>query len=73
MKFLTVFCKARGANVFINLDKIVLLQKLNDETTLIELDGHRSEIVNVAMPAEELMRKINGEDRAGIGFRAGQH
>lgn len=70
MKFLNVYCEARKAEVFISLDKIVLITKTDDgEGSLIELEGGKTEAVKAAMAAEELIRKINGEDRTGIGFR----
>jgi hypothetical protein len=70
MKFLNVYCENRKAEVYISLDKIVLLKKLEEENAvLIELEGSAHEAVKVVMPAEELIRKINGEDRTGIGFR----
>ena len=70
MKFLNVHCETRKAGVFISLDKIVLITKLEDgECSLIELDGDKVKAVKVAMTAEDLVRKINGEDRSGIGFR----
>lgn len=70
MKFLNVYCEARKAEVFISLDKIVLITKTGDgEASLIELEGGKAEAVKVAMSAEDLVRKINGEDRIGIGFR----
>ncbi len=69
MKFLNVYCEARKADVLISLDKIVLITKTEEgEASLIELDG-KAEPVKVAMTAEDLVRKINGEDRMGIGFR----
>ena len=70
MKFLNVYCENRKAEVFISLDKIVLLQKGEEEnTTLVTLEGNAEEQVKVAMPVEEIIRKINGDDRIGIGFR----
>lgn len=69
MKFLNVYCEARKAEVFISVDKIVLITKAEEELSLLELEGGKTEAVKVAMAAEELIRKINGEDRAGIGFR----
>lgn len=70
MKFLNVYCENRKAEVFIGLDKIVLITKIeNGESSTIELDGGKTEAVKVAMPAEDLIRKINGEDRIGIGCR----
>ena len=70
MKFLNVYCENRKAEIFVSLDKIVLINKVEkDNTALIELEGSAHEPVKVAMPAEELLRRINGEDRAGIGFR----
>ena len=70
MKFLNVYCENRKAEVFISLDKIVLIQKGEDENSaLITLEGSAHEAVKVALPVEDLIRKINGEDRIGIGFR----
>ena len=69
MKFLNVYCENRNAEVYISLDKIVLIKKLEEDKTLIELEGSAHEAVKVAMSAEDLIRKINGEDRIGIGFR----
>ena len=69
MKFLNVYCENRKAEVFISLDKIVLITKIDEETSSVELEGGKTETVKVAMAAEELVRKINGEDRVGIGFR----
>ena len=71
MKFLNVFCEYRKAEVYISLDKIVVVQKLDDESSLVELEGNK-EPVKVAMPATDLVRKINGEDKVTIGFRAGR-
>jgi hypothetical protein len=69
MKFLNIYCENRKAEVYISLDKIVLITKAAGENAcLIELHG--TEAVKVIMPAEDLIRKINGEDRIGIGFRA---
>ncbi len=72
MKFLNIYCEHRKAEVYISLDKIVLLQKLDEESSLIELEGGQSEAVKVQMKTEELVRKINGEDKVTIGFRAGR-
>ena len=72
MKFLNIYCENRKAEVYISLDKIVLLQKLNENTSLIELEGGSGEAIRVQMAAEELVRKINGEDKMTIGFRAGR-
>ena len=70
MKFLNVYCENRKAEVYIALDKIVLIKKGEDDSiTLVELEGSSHEPVKVIMPAEDLIRKINGEDRIGIGFR----
>jgi hypothetical protein len=70
MKFLNVYCESRKAEVFISLDKIILITKdSEDGTSLIELEGDKTEAVKVAMDTEELIRKINGEDRPGVGFR----
>ena len=71
MKFLNVYCESRKAEVFVNVDKILLIEKLNEEKSKIELEGSSS-IVEVAMPAVELIKKINGEDKMTIGFRAGR-
>ena len=72
MKFLNVFCENRRAEVYISLDKIVVVQKLDEESSLIELEGGKAEAVKVLLPAETLVRKINGEDKVTIGFRAGR-
>jgi len=69
MKFLNLYCQLRQADVYINLAKIVLLQKLDDESCYIIMEGTADQPVQVAMPAAEIIRRINGEDRAGIGFR----
>jgi hypothetical protein len=71
MKFLNVYCENRKAEVFVSVDKILLIEKLNEEKSKIELEGSSS-IVEVAMPAVELIKKINGEDKMTIGFRAGR-
>jgi len=65
---MNVYCENRKAEVFIGVDKIVLLTKQGDDTSLIELEGS-NEPVKVLLATEELVRKITGEDRAGIGFR----
>jgi hypothetical protein len=67
MKFLNVYCENRKANVYISLDKIVLVLAL-EHASVIELQG--SEPVRVNTDVEELVRKINGENKATIGFRA---
>ena len=73
MKFLNVYCENRKASVYISLDKIVLITKLDgDSASLIELDGLQNSSVKVAMRAEELIRKINGEDKETVGFRTGR-
>ncbi len=73
MKFLNVYCENRKAEVYISLDKIVLIKKEEEgNASLIELEGSAHEPVKISMPAEELIRKINGEDRIGIGFRTGR-
>lgn len=70
MKFLNVYCENRKAEVFVAVDKIILISKSAEgEESLIELKGGNENSVRVAMPAEDLVRKINGEDRIGIGFR----
>ena len=69
MKFLNVYCTHRKKEVYINLDKIVLVSKSADDNKCrIDLQGETT-AVEVDMPAEELIRRINGEDRIGIGFR----
>ena len=70
MKFLNVYCENRKAEIYISLDKIVLIKKGDDENSaILELEGSQHEPVKVTMSAEDLVRKINGEDRVGIGFR----
>ena len=70
MKFLNVYCENRKAEVYVALDKIVLIRKGEDDNaTIIELEGTGHDPVKVNMTAQELVRKINGEDRVGIGFR----
>jgi len=72
MKFLNVYCENRKAEVYISLDKIVLITKVDGENAcLIELQGTEGP-VKAIMPVEDLIRKINGEDRIGIGFRTGR-
>lgn len=71
MKFLNVYCENRKAEVYVSLDKIVLVQRVDAESSLLELAGEK-EAVNVRMPADALVRKINGEDKMTIGFRAGR-
>jgi hypothetical protein len=66
MKFLNVYCENRKANVYISLDKIVLVSA-QAHTSLIELQD--AEPVRVNTEAEELIRQINGENKAAIGFR----
>jgi hypothetical protein len=71
MKFLNVHCENRKASVYISLDKIVLITRLDgEEACLIELG--ELEPVKVKMSAEDLVRKINGEDKTAIGFRTGR-
>ncbi len=72
MKFLNVYCENRKAEVFIAVEKIVLLTKLDEANSLIGLEGGATEAVKVAMAAEDLVKKINGEDKMTIGFRAGR-
>lgn len=70
MKFLNLYCENRNTEVFIAVDKIVLISKSAEgKESLIELEGATENPVRVAMPAEDLVRRINGEDRLGIGFR----
>ncbi|MDQ3279717.1 MAG: hypothetical protein M3Q06_15430 [Bacteroidota bacterium] len=71
MKFLNVYCENRKAEVYVSLDKIVLVQKLDEESSLLELEGEKG-AVQVKMPADVLVRKLNGEDKVTIGFRAGR-
>ena len=66
MKFLSVYCENRKANVYVSLEKIVLVSAQKGES-VIELQG--SDPVRVNTDAEELIRKINGENKAAIGFR----
>jgi hypothetical protein len=72
MKFLKVRCERRNTLVFINLHKIVLLASPQNDITLIEVEGlsDNKGAVEVHQPAEEIIRMINGEDKAAIGFRA---
>lgn len=73
MKFLNVYCENRKATVYINLDKIILLTKLDDDnSSLIELEGEKDNTVKVAMRTEDLVKKINGEDKETVGFRTGR-
>lgn len=73
MKFLNVYCENRKATVYINLDKIILLTKLDDDnSSLIELEGEKDNTVKVAMRTEDLVKKINGEDKERVGFRTGR-
>ena len=70
MKFLNIYCENRKAEVYINLDKIVTVTKVEGEDVcLIELESKNDMPIKVGMHAEDLVRKINGEDRMGIGFR----
>ena len=70
MKFLNVYCENRKAEIYLSLNKIVLIKKGEEENyTIIEIEGSQQEPVTVALSAEDLVRKINGEDRMGIGFR----
>jgi hypothetical protein len=70
MKFLNVYCENRKTQVYINLDKIVMVTKTEGEDVCqIELESRNETPVKVGMNAEDLIRKINGEDRMGIGFR----
>jgi hypothetical protein len=66
MKFINVYCENRKANVYVSLDKIVLVSA-HEQGSLIELQG--SDPVRVNMEAQELIRKINGENKTSIGFR----
>jgi hypothetical protein len=72
MKFLNVYCESRKAEVFVNVDKIMLITKLDEAHSLLELEGGKADVVKVAMTAEDLVKKINGEDKVTIGFRAGR-
>ena len=66
MKFLNVYCENRKTNVYISLDKIVLVYA-QENAAVIELEGSSPVLVNTG--AEELIRRINGENKAAIGFR----
>jgi hypothetical protein len=76
MKFLQVYCEKRESTVFINIEKIVLIEKIipevNDtEASCIEVEGLNDGKggVEVRTPAEELIKMINGEDRMTVGFK----
>lgn len=69
MKFLNVFCENRRATVYINVEKIAAVIAKQDHT-LIEVEG--IEPVAVLLSADELVRMLNGENKASIGFRAGK-
>ena len=75
MKFLQVYCESRKTFVYINIEKIVLLSKSNEqengkEVSLIEMEGlDEKGAVKVALAPEELVKMINGEDKVRIGFR----
>ncbi len=75
MKFLQVYCESRKASVYLNIEKIVLLSKSNEqvngqELSLIEMEGlDEKGAVKVAIAPEELIKMINGEDKVRIGFR----
>ena len=71
MKFLNVYCEYRKAEVYISFDKIVLVQQVDEEAGLLQFQGEKDP-VSVKMPAAALVRKINGEDKETIGFRAGR-
>jgi hypothetical protein len=43
MKFLNVYCENRKAEVYVSLDKIVLVQKLDEESSLIEWTAKKRE------------------------------
>jgi hypothetical protein len=72
MKFLNVYCENRKAEVYISVDKIVLVTKLDENSSLLELEGGQTAAVKVLMRSEDLVRKLNGEDKVTIGFRAGR-
>ena len=72
MKFLNVYCDYRRDEVFINVEKIVLIRKIVNGGCEIELEGEKIGTVKVVMSAEDLVKKINGEDKMTIGFRAGR-
>ena len=76
MKFLQVHCESRGALVYINIDKIVLLTRTEidgKDACLIEVEGLNDGKgpVEVHTPAEQIIRMVNGEDKVRIGFRTG--
>ena len=69
MKFLNLYCEKRKATVYISLEKIVLVTAYEGSTE-IELEG--IDPVEVRIPAEELVRMLNGENKTAVGFRAGR-
>jgi hypothetical protein len=76
MKFLHVYCVSRGTSVYINIEKVVLLTKVEidgKDACLIEVEGLNDGKgpIEVHTPAEQIMRMINGEDKVRIGFRTG--
>lgn len=71
MKFLNVYCENRKAEVYVNVDRIVMVQRVDDDNSLLMVDG-TEEPVKISQPADGLIRKINGEDKVTIGFRAGR-
>jgi hypothetical protein len=46
--------------------------KDENSSTRIQPEDGKSEAVKVQMRAKDLIRKINGEDKVAIGFRAGR-
>ncbi len=73
MKFLNVYCEDRKEEVYINIEKIVMITKLADaDECRIDLEGSDASMVRVATSAEDLIKKINGEDKVAVGFRTGR-
>ncbi|RYZ51081.1 MAG: hypothetical protein EOO14_18465 [Chitinophagaceae bacterium] len=50
MKFLNVYCAFRKAEVYISLDKIVLVQKVDDESSLLQLLGEKDPVFIILLP-----------------------
>lgn len=68
MKFLNVYCENRKASVYINLDRISLVTKLDESnSSLIELDGGKDP-VKLLMPVDELIRKLMVKTKKQLGF-----
>ena len=75
MKFLQVYCENRKTSVYVNIEKIVLLSRDNNEEeqifSLVEVEGLNDNkgALKVNMAPEDLIKMINGEDKIRIGFR----